>query len=49
MFQFTIASENDLCPGPFGIHGIKTENCEFLKFIRKSNLISFLSETPKKH
>ena len=32
--QFTISNENELCPGPIGIHGLKNENWEFLKFIR---------------
>ena len=45
--QFKISSENKLCPGPIGIHGIKNENSEFLKFMRKSNFISFLSEIPQ--
>ena len=44
-FWFTISNENELCPDPIGIHGIKNENWEFLKFTR--NFISFLSEIPK--
>jgi len=37
------------CPGSIEIHGIKNENWEFLKFIRKLNFISFLSEISPKH
>ena len=29
------SSENELFPGSIGIHEIKNENWEFLKFIRK--------------
>ena len=45
-FQSTISSENELWPGPIGIHGIKNENCDFLKFYRKLNFILLLSEIP---
>ena len=46
-FQFTSSSENELCSGPIGIHGIKNENWEILKFIRKSHFSSCLSEIPQ--
>jgi len=45
--QFTISSENELYPSPIGIHGMKNNNREFLKFIRKLNFISFLSKIHK--
>jgi len=43
----TISSENELCPGPIVIHGLKNQNLEFIKFIRKSNFILVLSEIPQ--
>ena len=47
--QFTMSCENELCPGPIGIHGLKNKNWKFLKFIWKIKVCSISSEIPPKH